>query len=226
MKLYNAAAFRHARGTEADSEGVAEALQVCRGDRRIAPALVGRTSIDSSRRSSVIGINGMSASRVAMGGTGTDAMLVEQRFTLERFAEAAKALDDRGVALRVFLLISPPFIPSHEQDAWLLHSIDAAFSCGASVVSLVPTRPGNGAIERLATAGWFRAPHLEDIERSCVGPGHGGSWTSFVDAWDLERFAQCSHCTGARRDRLQDMNLEQIVLPQCPCPAGDHGPLQ
>jgi uncharacterized Fe-S cluster-containing MiaB family protein len=51
---------------------------------------------------------------------------LNKRFTLERFAQAAAALADRGVVLRVFLLISPPFVPSHEQDAWLLQSIDAA----------------------------------------------------------------------------------------------------
>src|SRR4029453_2684633 len=91
---------------------------------------------------------------------------LNKRFTLEEFATAAAALDERGVALRVFLLISPPFIPTREQDDWLLRSVDAAFSCGASVVSLVPTRPGNGAIDALAESGWFHAPGLEDIERS------------------------------------------------------------
>jgi hypothetical protein len=150
---------------------------------------------------------------------------LNKRFTLEGFAEAARALDDRGVALRVFLLITPPFVPSHEQDAWLLRSVDAAFSCGASVVSLVPTRPGNGAIDALAESGWFRAPDLEDIERSvALALGHArGRGRVFVDVWDLERFAHCSHCTAARRDRLEAMNLEQRVLPSRPCLAGDHG---
>jgi hypothetical protein len=149
---------------------------------------------------------------------------LNKRFTLERFAQAARALDDRGVALRVFLLISPPFVPSQEQDGWLLRSVDEAFSCGASVVSLVPTRPGNGAIDALAASGWFRAPNLDDIERSfALALRHArGRGRVFVDLWDLERFAPCGHCTAARRDRLQAMNLQQIVLPERPCPAGDH----
>ena len=118
---------------------------------------------------------------------------LNKRFTLERFAQAARALGDRGVALRVFLLISPPFVPAHEQDAWLLRSLDAAFSCGASVVSLVPTRPGNGAIDALAASGSFRAPDLDDIERSLVlALGHTrGRGRVFADLWDLERFAKC-----------------------------------
>ncbi len=91
---------------------------------------------------------------------------LHKRITLERFAHAAAELRRRDVALRVFLLISPPFIPADEQDAWLLRSIDFAFDCGASVVSLVPTRSGNGAMEALRDEGQFRMPTLDDIERS------------------------------------------------------------
>ena len=40
----------------------------------------------------------------------------------------AEALRSRGVALRTFLLVSPPFVRADEQDAWLLHSIDVALS--------------------------------------------------------------------------------------------------
>ena len=127
------------------------------------------------------------------------------------------------MALRVFLLISPPFIPEREQDDWLRRSVDAAFSCGASVVSLVPTRPGNGAIDALADEGAFRVPDLDDIERSFAvtidHARHRGR--VFVDVWDLERFATCSSCLAARRDRLEAMNLAQRFLASQPCPACD-----
>ena len=232
MKLYNAGSFFDPRAVpEADYEGVAEALTgLSRVTVESHPALVGPrvdrllAALDRHR-----GPEELSAPlEVAMGLETAHPVALERlnkRFTLEGFSEAARALDDRGVALRVFLLISPPFIPSHEQDAWLLDSVDVAFSCGASVVSLVPTRPGNGAIEQLATSGLFRAPDLEDIERSfALALRHAqGRGRVFVDVWDLERFAQCPHCTAARRDRLQAMNLEQSLLPPCPCPAGDHG---
>ena len=232
MKLYNAGSFFDPRAVpEADYDRVAEALT---GLSRVIveshPALVGPrvdrflAALDRHR-----GPEGSSAQlEVAMGlETAHPEALdrLNKRFTLERFAQAARALGDRGVMLRVFLLISSPFIPPLEQDAWLLRSIDAAFSCGASVVSLVPTRPGNGAIEALAASGWFRAPDLEDIERSfALALSHAqGRGRVFVDLWDLERFAQCQHCTAARRDRLHSMNLEQHVLPPHPCPSGDHG---
>lgn len=138
---------------------------------------------------------------------------LNKRFTLDDFTRAAAALHDRRVSLRVFLLISPPFVPSSEQDAWLLRSLDAAFACGASVVSLVPTRPGNGATDALATVGSFRAPDLDDVERSLtLALGHArGRGRVFVDLWDLERFARNGDDTAARRARLEAMNLEQSV---------------
>jgi radical SAM enzyme (TIGR01210 family) len=232
MKLYNAGSFFDPRAVpEADYDAVAETLA---GLSRVIveshPALVGSrvdrllAALDRHR-----GPDGRSAQlEVAMGlETAHPEALdrLNKRFTLEDFAAAARALDDRGVTLRVFLLISPPFIASDQQDAWLLRSVDAAFSFGASVVSLVPTRPGNGAIDTLGASGWFRAPGLEDIERSfALALGHAqGVGRVFVDVWDLDRFAHCSSCTAARRDRLQAMNLEQVVLPPRLCPAGNHG---
>lgn len=147
---------------------------------------------------------------------------LNKRFALDDFARASRALADRGVALRVFLLISPPFVPLNEQDAWLRTSIDAAFECGAAVVSLVPTRPGNGALDALADAGLFRTPDLDDIERSfALALEHArGRGRVFVDLWDIERFGACRTCLRARRERLHTMNLEQRSLPPVPCFAG------
>ena len=145
---------------------------------------------------------------------------LHKRITLERFAQAAAELRRRDVALRVFLLISPPFIPADEQDAWLLRSIEFAFECGASVVSLIPTRDGNGAMEALRDAGESRMPTLVDIERSfsaALAPdrvrGSRGRRV-FVDIWDLQRFADPAAGAddfAARLERLRVMNLEQQV---------------
>ena len=147
---------------------------------------------------------------------------LHKRITLERFAQAAAELRRRDVALRVFLLISPPFIPADEQDAWLLRSIEFAFECGASVVSLIPTRDGNGAMEALRDAGEFRMPALVDIERSFSAAlahvrvrGSRGRRV-FVDIWDLQRFADPAAGAddfAARRERLTAMNFEQRVAP-------------
>ena len=78
---------------------------------------------------------------------------LHKRMTVDGFRLAADELRALGVALRVFLLVSPPFVPHAEQDDWLLRSIDVALAAGASAISLIPTRTGNGALEALADQG-------------------------------------------------------------------------
>jgi archaeosine synthase beta-subunit len=150
--------------------------------------------------------------------------------TCEQFADAARALRKRNVDLRVFLLISPPFIPSADQDRWLLASIDRAIECGAGVISLIPTRTGNGAMETLESVGLFRPPHLADIERSMelalteARPDVGSKRARvFVDLWDLQQFSQCDHCFTARKARLQAINLEQRAPDPIACNRCGHG---
>jgi radical SAM enzyme (TIGR01210 family) len=224
MKLYNAGSFFDPRAVpEADYDAIAASLA---GLSHLIveshPALVGRR-VDRWLAALARQPGGTApALEVAMGleTAHPDALdRLNKRFTLEGFAAAARALAERGIALRVFLLIAPPFVPAAEQEAWLLASVDAALSCGAAVVSLVPTRPGNGALDDLAAAGWFQAPDLDLIERSFASAlAHAaGRARIFVDAWDLERFATCPWCVGARRERLVAMNLAQRVLPPVSC---------
>jgi hypothetical protein len=144
---------------------------------------------------------------------------LHKRMTVNQFVDAAHRLGERRVEVRVFLLIGPPFVPAEEQDAWLQESIDTAFGCGAAVVTLIPARGGNGAMETLAADGSFRRPSLEDIERSVelshARAGHRGRL--FVDLWNLEQFSECPTCLDARRDRLHTMNLEQRIAPPIVC---------
>jgi radical SAM enzyme (TIGR01210 family) len=231
MKLYNAGSFFDPRAVpEADYDEVGAQLA---GLERVIveshPALIG-ARVDRFLEALARGSEVMDRTprlEVAMGleTTNPDALeRLHKRVTLERFARAAEDLRRRDVALRVFLLISPPFIPSDEQDAWLLRSVDFAFGCGASVVSLVPTRPGNGALDGLHDEGLFRMPTLDDIERSFaaalsrVAISQIESGRVFVDLWDLQRFAadgagEFESGFAARRERLRLMNLGQRVLP-------------
>jgi archaeosine synthase beta-subunit len=217
LKLYNAGSFFDPRAVpEADYDAIASALA---GLEHVIveshPALIGArldAFADALRR------HGFSPAdlEVAMGLETVHSVALDalnKRFTVEEFAAAAAALRLRGSALRVFLLVSPPFVPDREQDAWLIRSIDAAFAMGAAVVSLIPTRAGNGAMETLAGSGAFRQPSLADVERSlaigiaaAAGRGH-----VFMDLWDLSRFATCSTCLEPRRARLNAMNVEQAI---------------
>lgn len=231
IKLYNAGSFFDPRAVpDADYEAVAAVLAgLAHVIVESHPALVG-PRVD--RFLAALGRHGAPGDppglEVAMGlETAHPEALdrLNKRFALDGFTRASRVLADRGVALRVFLLISPPFVPMDEQDLWLQASVDAAFSCGAAVVSLVPTRPGNGALDALADDGSFRPPGLDDIERSFgLALEHArGRGRVFVDLWDLERFAACRTCLPARRERLQAMNLEQCSLPPVTCHAEQHG---
>jgi radical SAM enzyme (TIGR01210 family) len=226
LKLYNAASFFDPRAVpEEDYDGVAGQLAGLSGVIvESHPALIGprvdRLLDALDRRAATDG----PAPRleVAMGlETAHPEALdrINKRMTVDSFAAAAGRLRGRGAALRVFLLVLPPFVPASEQDAWLLRSIDAAFACGASVVSLIPTRRGNGALDALAAEGAFAEPRLDDLERSLeqaiANSGHRGR--IFADLWDLQRFSRCRACLAGRRARLHTMNLEQRVLARIAC---------
>jgi archaeosine synthase beta-subunit len=228
MKLYNAGSFFDTRAVpDGDYEEIARAVA---GLSRVIveshPSLVIRAARLDRWRAALASQCGepdrAPRLEVAMGLETAHPVALDRlnkRFTLDRFREAASRLTDRSVALRVFLLISPPFIARDEQDDWLLRSVDAAFACNASVVSLVPTRSGNGAMDALADAGEFRSPTLDDIECSfALALNHArGRGRVFVDLWDLDRVAACRDCLDARRARLRQMNLEQQVLPPVAC---------
>jgi len=233
MKLYNAGSFFDPRAVpEDDYHAVAAGLD---GFSRIVveshPSLVGaRTDrfLHALRRQQA-----PPALEVAMGlETAHPAALerLHKRMDVDGFRRAADRLASLGVGLRVFVLVSPPFVPAAEQDEWLLRSLDVAFAAGASVVSLIPTRGGNGALEALAGDGSFRPPRLHDLERSLAlarGRAGEGGRRVFADLWDLDRLAECPHCLEPRRARLRAMNLEQRQQPpvicarcgSCPAPA-------
>ena len=146
---------------------------------------------------------------------------LHKRMTVDGFLLAADRLESLGVALRVFLLVSPPFVPAAEQDEWLLRSIDVALAAGASVVSLIPTRTGNGALEGLAEEGSLSVtpsrrprakPRARAGPRDC-GPARASLPTSGI--WSGSPIV--ARCLDARRARLRAMNLEQRHLPQVFC---------
>ena len=227
IKLYNAGSFFDPRAVPDDdyddvAAGVAGLARVIVESH---PSLVGaRTSrfLDALHRRQLPGTP-MPALEVAMGleTAHSDALeRLHKRMTVEGFAVAAERLQSLGVAVRVFLLVSPPFVPDAEQDDWLGRSVDVAVAAGASVISLIPTRHGNGALETLADDGLFRAPRLADLERSLTlaqARAAAAGTRVFADLWDLQRFSDCPDCLDTRRTRLRIMNLEQRHLPAVSC---------
>jgi radical SAM enzyme (TIGR01210 family) len=113
---------------------------------------------------------------------------LNKRMTTDDFARASAWLRARGVSIRVFLLIHPPFIALDQQDEWLARSVEFAASCGASVISLIPTQGGNGTMEALTREGLFRTPTAADVARSFeIATSRSQSLTSspriLLDPW-------------------------------------------
>jgi len=137
--------------------------------------------------------------------------------TVEDFVKAAEFLREHGIALRTFLLIKPPFQAGEEAAKWSRRSVEISFNCGSTVVSLIPTRLGNGALDTLAREGQFVPPKLSLVEK-CFDEALGlKKGRVFVDLWDLEQFSDCPDCFPARKTRLGQMNLRQEILPRVNC---------
>lgn len=142
---------------------------------------------------------------------------LNKKFDLAQFARAAEFLAAERIALRVFLLVNPPFLDAGAGREWVVRSAEFAFACGASAVTLIPTRTGNGALDRLRESGELVTPTLamlEAAQRAVLGLGRG---RVFADTWALESFSTCPHCFAARRERLDTVNLTQGQAPSVSC---------
>jgi len=145
---------------------------------------------------------------------------LNKRFDLACFADRTAFLRSHRIAVRAFVLVKPPFLNEDEGLEWAVKSAAFAFGCGAEVVSLIPTRAGNGAMERLMESGEFSPPRLSTLEKAQELAldlrGHG---RVFADTWDLAQFSRCPACLERRRRRLHAINLSQEIMPAINCPA-------
>lgn len=137
--------------------------------------------------------------------------------TLDDFKRAAGRLQRENIDLRLFVLVKPPFLDEAEALEWACRSIDFAFELGAGVVSLIPTRGGNGAMDALADAGDFAPPRLATLRAAL---DHGLSLRRgrvFVDLWDLDKFSNCPECLAERRLSFERANFTQVIQPAVTC---------
>jgi hypothetical protein len=144
--------------------------------------------------------------------------LLNKRMSVESFRRAAGFLAKNKIALRVFLLLKPPFVDDSEAAEWLQRSIDEAFDCGATACSIIPTRVGNGALDAIGALGEFAPPTLDSLEAAQeygLGLKRG---RVFADMWDIDRFFTCE-CSPARASRLCAMNRTQLIPPALACDA-------
>jgi len=220
IKLYNAGSFFDPQAIPpGDYEDIAAA--VAGFDRVIVeahPAFLRGSYGDACRRFRDL-VGGRLEVAVGLETAHQDALAsLNKRMTLDDFAGAAAFLKRHSIALRVFVLLDPPFVPHHEAAEWALSSVRTAGSLGASVCAVIPTRGGNGAIDALPVEQRPRLG-LRDLEwvlQEALGDGGDRSCRPsglplmrvFADLWDVERLFDC-HCSPARAARLAHMNREQ-----------------
>jgi archaeosine synthase beta-subunit len=136
---------------------------------------------------------------------------LNKRMTVADFRSAAAFLEENQIALRVFLLVRPPFLSEEEGVEWGCRSLDVAFACGATFAALLPTRAGNGALEALAALGHYAPPKLQSVEaclRYGLSLGLGNLMRVTADLWDIEPFVH-SDDDRACVERIAAMNQSQ-----------------
>jgi len=136
---------------------------------------------------------------------------LNKRTSVAAFQEAAAFLAENGIALRVFILVRPPFMTEEEGVEWACRSLDLAHACGATFAALLPTRAGNGALEALAAQGHYAPPSLESLE-TCLNYGLSlGGMRVTADLWDIEPFIQSEH-DHERIARISERNRTQNAV--------------
>jgi radical SAM enzyme (TIGR01210 family) len=228
IKLYNAGSFFDPQ--QIPSEDDEEIAEIVAGFDRVIveahPAFLAGVHADRCRRFQSL-LHGRLEVAIGLETAHPDVLArLNKRMTLDTFRRAADVLHRHEIALRVFVLLSPPFMRAGEAVEWACRSIDLAVESGATACSVIPTRGGNGAMEAIGDA--FVPPQLSALESVIeYGLGHGRARPFgravrvFADQWDIERFFSCT-CSPARAARLAVMNREQRVTDRivCECDAG------
>jgi uncharacterized Fe-S cluster-containing MiaB family protein len=114
-------------------------------------------------------------------------------------------------------MLRPPFLNEQEGIHWAIETIKFAFNSETSCCTIIPTRAGNGAMDRLQSEGHFHPPgiaSLESVQEAGIGLGKG---LVFADTWDLQIFSHCNHCFEERKNRINHMNLTQEIPPPVRC---------
>jgi len=145
---------------------------------------------------------------------------LNKRMTVDDFQRAAEFLRSNDIAIRVFLLLRPPYQSEAEGVEWTCRGIEYAFQQGAGCVSIIPVRGGNGIMERLSNEGDYAPPGLSALEGVLEFGLNLSQGRMFVDTWDLARFDPCLLCGPLRRERLSRMNLSQTIESRVRCDCG------
>jgi radical SAM enzyme (TIGR01210 family) len=143
--------------------------------------------------------------------------VLNKRMTIDDFSNSVSFLTKNAISSRAFILLRPPLLSETEAIYWAERSIDFAFSAGAECCTVIPVRPGNGAMDELMTKGYFHPPEISSLESVLEYGIKLKSGRVFADVWDLRLFSGCDKCLEKRTDRLIRMNLSQEIVPPVEC---------
>jgi archaeosine synthase beta-subunit len=215
LKLYNASNFFDKRAVpSADIVEIAElAATFAAVTVESHASMIGPTTLDFARQISgrlevAVGLETIHPVAAAR---------LNKRLDLARFDSAARFLARNGIDLRVFVLLGAPHVPVEESVAWTVRTVEYAVTRGASVVSIIPVRGGNGEVERLQAAGDFTPPTLAQLEDALDGCLQFTSSAVIADLWDVERLSACEHCGAGRIARLRRLNISGRAEPRIVC---------
>lgn len=215
LKLYNASNFFDTRSVPLeDLRGIArlgssfDALTVESHANTIGPRVVEFAGAVSGRLELAVGLETIHPDAASK---------LNKRLDLVRFDRAANFLRENGIDLRVFVLLGVPHVPSSESVEWTVRTVQYAVTHGASVVSVIPVRGGNGEMERLEKLGEFVPPTLSQLEDALDRCRDLPDSVVTADLWDIERLSACDACSAERIARLQRQNHTGIVEPRITC---------
>lgn len=216
IKLYNSGNFFDQKAIPpSDYPGIIERLS---SYRRVIvenhPKLIGQTCLEFNEK-----LNGKLEIALGLETIHPDVLpKLNKQLSPEDFKKAAIFLKSHEIDIRAFILLNPPFLTGEQENIqWTLKTVQFAFECGVGCCSIIPTRPGNGMMEALQEQGYYVPPSLHALEEVFANALDLKQGRVFVDSWDINFLSNCPHCFEARKNRLNQMNLQQTYYQPIAC---------
>lgn len=143
---------------------------------------------------------------------------LNKRLTVAELEQTVAWLHAHHLLVRAFILLKPPFLPASEALDWTCHTVRWATNHRIQTVVLIPTRTGNGIMERLEQAGRFAPPRPQEIEAAVAFLFGQQIPVRLLDTWDLARFYPCPDCAALQQERFVRINQTQTWIPPVRCP--------
>jgi hypothetical protein len=215
IKLYNASNFFDQRSVpREDLDGIAALTAPFNGVAVESHAsTIGSKTLEFARQIEgrlevAIGLETINPASVA---------LLNKRLELSRFDAGLRLLQENGIDIRVFVLLGVPYTSVGESIYWTARTVAHAVERGASVVSIIPVRGGNGELERLESLGHFIPPTLVQLEEALDACSSIDGAVVTADTWDVERLPGCDACRLERIARMKTINLTGRAEPRVDC---------